>query len=590
MRTTKACTLLLLPLSLPVLAVPSVLVCTQPTPQRSALPSGTFGYSETKPTAQGLLIFPSYPSQLSNGVNISAVTRQLRPRAASNVLGFLIHAFVDPSFLQPQFTENTSTNAAENPELFLCRARKGEKLGIGNCRRRRCRAAEMEAKQREILRPALVKLDQLCRFLLSEDQNGNNDEEEMLVENSWNHTLLPLAFRALTNFVRGENSGGLFSCFQDADTDILRSKMQQMAKGGEKGDSFAFDLYSDLLSKVIGIPCAPRRKHVVPRNETKKELETGRTVAEGALELPTAEVIEFIGKQIGRFPYGLLSVARARRARSMADSRTEGGKAEAANEKGGDDVQIIPQVLTVSPFWVADQYDKKSRSFLPLPDARQRVINSVAKLKLFGTNFGKEKGSLANSITPFPTTFWLCDGRLSAKISEIELTGWMKEMENGGLLENTEIQERVINDNIRFIALRWLLIPKWLLSHFYSTNRRCGKCREERPEGYLFPEYANEKYHHCPPKGAQGAADDEEDMHTIEKAQHGNRGVQCMDCSECSCMICKLLQCHRLRGVGGLLNFCRIRCLHMQYAYHLACPTTLGNMLDDLFGVHTCID
>jgi hypothetical protein len=35
------------------------------------------------------------------------------------------------------------------------------------------------------------------------------------------------------------------------------------------------------------------------------------------------------------------------------------------------------------------------------------------------------------------------------------------------------------------------------------------------------------------------------------------------------------------RGIGGIADFQRIRCLHTYYASHLVSPNTVGNMLDD---------
>jgi hypothetical protein len=34
------------------------------------------------------------------------------------------------------------------------------------------------------------------------------------------------------------------------------------------------------------------------------------------------------------------------------------------------------------------------------------------------------------------------------------------------------------------------------------------------------------------------------------------------------------------RGIGGISNFSKVRCLHMHYAFHLVKPTTIGRMID----------
>lgn len=42
-----------------------------------------------------------------------------------------------------------------------------------------------------------------------------------------------------------------------------------------------------------------------------------------------------------------------------------------------------------------------------------------------------------------------------------------------------------------------------------------------------------------------------------------------------------------IKGIGGLEDWSRIRCLHMHYAYHLIAPTYLGNLLDQEFKLAT---
>lgn len=40
------------------------------------------------------------------------------------------------------------------------------------------------------------------------------------------------------------------------------------------------------------------------------------------------------------------------------------------------------------------------------------------------------------------------------------------------------------------------------------------------------------------------------------------------------------------RGVGGIQDLSRVRCLHMHYAHHLAHGNTIGKLLDDLFNLN----
>ena len=39
------------------------------------------------------------------------------------------------------------------------------------------------------------------------------------------------------------------------------------------------------------------------------------------------------------------------------------------------------------------------------------------------------------------------------------------------------------------------------------------------------------------------------------------------------------------RGVGGIQDFSRVRCMHMHYAHHLAKGSTIGRLMDELFGL-----
>jgi len=41
------------------------------------------------------------------------------------------------------------------------------------------------------------------------------------------------------------------------------------------------------------------------------------------------------------------------------------------------------------------------------------------------------------------------------------------------------------------------------------------------------------------------------------------------------------------RGIGGIADFGRIRCLHTWYAAHLVVPNTIGRMLDQTWAIET---
>jgi len=43
-------------------------------------------------------------------------------------------------------------------------------------------------------------------------------------------------------------------------------------------------------------------------------------------------------------------------------------------------------------------------------------------------------------------------------------------------------------------------------------------------------------------------------------------------------------------GIGGIANWDQVRCLHMQYAHHLAGNNVIGQILDEEYGIKTIAD
>ncbi|KAL8449337.1 hypothetical protein Emed_003218 [Eimeria media] len=375
----------------------------------------------------------------------------------------------------------------------------------------------MEDKQRSLLNPALVKLDQFCRTLLSNEQGVQEAVEGSILQgDNWTHTIFPIAFQALQNSLRTHTSADAADS-DKARLSVLLERFNDCSEKGGGGDCSAFEFFCNLISTVLGLPYCPERKHELPRRE---EGGTGRrdsTLGGALLKLPDSEEIEFIAKQIGRLPYGLLSVLCRRKTWTQEKPVESGGGEEQQEETNASLEQQIPQVLVVSPFWIADNSKREPNSSAGClsNSVRQRVVESVVKLTSLDINQSETQDEVIGSLTPFPTTFWLSDSKLTAKLSQAELTGWIKEVENGLLAKDTDIQERIICDNIRFIALRWLLIPKLFLSHFYSANKRCDRCKTRRPEGFTFPEYESDDSSACASCETQGAA--EASMPQIER-------------------------------------------------------------------------
>lgn len=49
----------------------------------------------------------------------------------------------------------------------------------------------------------------------------------------------------------------------------------------------------------------------------------------------------------------------------------------------------------------------------------------------------------------------------------------------------------------------------------------------------------------------------------------------------------QMIEALETKGIGGIEDFSRIRCLHMHYAYHLIRSTTLGHLLDQRFNLNS---
>ncbi|OEH75089.1 hypothetical protein cyc_03225 [Cyclospora cayetanensis] len=497
---------------------------------------------------------------------------------------------------------------------------------------------EMEEQQRKLLFPVLNKLDALCTHLLLEGQVSAADEKADEATsgeicngsfsgdaNSWGCcTLMPLALEYLTGkHAAGEgaqSSGGPLlendPVLDNSEEETLRRRRDRFIQGKE-GESF-YHMLAHLLSKTLGIGPVPQRNYSLCRelslrtaletrdtdklhaavsdakfsgggaavHESKNTDHAGEANAEKAsLALPSDEEVKYIERQIGRFPFGLLSVARRRKdTNPMTVSSSCAPSSSLASAPSGREQKLsssysdthaalrargIPQVLLVSPLWVGDLLEKKSfraaLSSAHSPKPRQRLLQSLLRVEGFlGACSHAKKGAscrglelsgvkrecreeeeateeaaptearnldAVGELTPFPTTFWLSDPVLCAKISEVETTGFVKETESGVLRKDSALQRKVIEDNMRFIALRWLLLPKSVLSHFYSANKR-----------------------------AQGAEPCSEEGGIKTQVIQGSRGTggECKECVICSCRLCNLLECHRLRGIGGLLDFCRV--------------------------------
>eukprot|EP00922_Rhytidocystis_sp_ex-Travisia-forbesii_P042243 GHVS01063126.1.p1 GENE.GHVS01063126.1~~GHVS01063126.1.p1 ORF type:complete len:405 (-),score=64.88 GHVS01063126.1:30-1244(-) len=136
---------------------------------------------------------------------------------------------------------------------------------------------------------------------------------------------------------------------------------------------------------------------------------------------------------------------------------------------------------------------------------------------------------------PFPTMFWLSDSRLSKAISSVEAGGFIKRLE--ALLQSDMLGLlHLALDQFRYIALRWQLLKKEGLVDQLLIQKE---------------DWSNEE--------------------RVKFAMEEDPTVECL----------------RNRGIGGIMELSRVRCLHMHYAFHLMHPPTmLGTMMDSIFHLH----
>lgn len=59
---------------------------------------------------------------------------------------------------------------------------------------------------------------------------------------------------------------------------------------------------------------------------------------------------------------------------------------------------------------------------------------------------------------PFPTTYWMCDPLLREKISEIEINGFIKELEQQIIPNDKKLEQSLLEDNLNYIRNRWSLL------------------------------------------------------------------------------------------------------------------------------------
>lgn len=503
---------------------------------------------------------------------------------------------------------------------------------------------ELRRLQLELLDTVLLRIDAFCRALFVQEKkfasgtggplnslrpkdssrktSGHRGDSGKVGEDG--DILLCAALCDLARYARGEVETATKTATDALGTpppsrERLRDILQHLCAG--KNDSRVFfNCCANLIAEIVGLsPCVRRR---YPRSDSRQSesadssestnknqeeptlgsvevsVEAVAAAARSALELPSIAAIKVVQHQLGRFPYGLLTIAVAR---SISRTRTGGSLGQNHLEYQGtmssmDAEMFVPAVLVVSPFYVSPS--QRIKGFQQEMESWARHESTSKIRHTLGLSFsGVQANTHASSregdvlpLVPFPTTFWLSDPLLRREISRLEKSGSIKDLEETLLTGN--ILRTVIEDNVRFIALRWMLVPKGLLSHFYSASEELS-LRVRSPDitsaqstariaEILGSGLTSEVPVECNISRGFRPLGDPRDLSSLRGCEPESTYVRRL----CTCSLCKLVHSLRVRGIGGIAEFTHVRCLHMQYALHLLVPTAVGNAIDKL--LHDC--
>ncbi|PFH32351.1 hypothetical protein BESB_016690 [Besnoitia besnoiti] len=283
-------------------------------------------------------------------------------------------------------------------------------------------------------------------------------------------------------------------------------------------------------------------------------------------------VLKRVEALLERPPVGLIGVARFGAASAAsAASPPPSPSAESAESFALPDGD--PQVLVVRPLMPAasgSQASRKRKRNATQSSGSPASSPPAAASASFSAEASPD--SEAN-YSPFPTTFWLCDERLRRDISTLEVRGRMKSIEER-IQGDEELEKSLVADHLRYIAIRWLLLPVPVLRHFYCLEDATPERRETEDPGNAKRVKTDGPNAGKEPQAAQS-------LGARAEAEEGDSATQPSE----HCRLCRLLHVLRQRGIGGIATFSSMRCLHMHYGFHLVLPpTTVGQLIDEELG------
>ncbi|CAD2109039.1 hypothetical protein YYG_01575 [Plasmodium vinckei petteri] len=178
---------------------------------------------------------------------------------------------------------------------------------------------------------------------------------------------------------------------------------------------------------------------------------------------------------------------------------------------------------------------------------------------------------LLKHIRPFPTIYWLVNKNICGYISHLEKVNIIKNIENLINQKNEEfnlLRHFLIYDHLKYIVIRLRHINKKILLFFYMFFLNSDIFLKQYQDNKNIEDITIGTY--INPFQIQPNILNiflqiyQIDINTISE-------------------ILRKINTLRIKGIGGILNFLTLKCLHLYFASHLSYPNTVGHILEEFF-------
>ncbi|SCM22883.1 rhoptry protein RHOP148, putative [Plasmodium chabaudi adami] len=178
---------------------------------------------------------------------------------------------------------------------------------------------------------------------------------------------------------------------------------------------------------------------------------------------------------------------------------------------------------------------------------------------------------LLKHIRPFPTIYWLVNKNICGYISHLEKVNIIKNIENLINQKNEKfnlLRHFLIYDHLKYIVIRLRHINKKILLFFYMFFLNSDIFLKQYQDNKNIEDITIGTY--INPFQIQP------DILNIFLQTYK---IDTNTISE----ILRKINTLRIKGIGGILNFLTLKCLHLYFASHLSYPNTVGHILEEFF-------